>query len=127
MTMSNCLARRVASLLGFCGVLFGAFGAHLLRGVLEKSGMTQTWQTGVLYHLLHAVVLLVLSGWRPVPRTAYHLILGGVIVFSGSLYALALTNIKWLGAITPLGGVGMLAGWLVLALTKEWTLGHPES
>ena len=57
--------------LGFSGVLFGAFGAHLLRGFLEKSGTTQIWQTGVLYHLVHAVVLLILSGWRPVPRAAY--------------------------------------------------------
>jgi uncharacterized membrane protein YgdD (TMEM256/DUF423 family) len=68
---------------------------------------------------VHAVVLLVLSGWRPVPRAAYQLILVGVIVFSGSLYALALSNFRWFGAITPLGGLGMLAGWLVLALAKE--------
>ena len=53
-----------------------------------------------------------------VRRIAYHLMLAGVIVFSGSLYALALTNFKWFGAITPLGGLGMLAGWLVLAFTK---------
>jgi uncharacterized membrane protein YgdD (TMEM256/DUF423 family) len=105
--------------MGFSAVFFGAFGAHLLRGFLEKSGTTQIWQTGVLYHLVHAVVLLVLSGWRPVPRAAYQLILVGVIVFSGSLYALALSNFRWFGAITPLGGLGMLAGWLVLALAKE--------
>ena len=67
--------------MGFSGVLLGAFGAHFLRGLLEKSGTTQTWQTGVLYHLVHAVVLLVLSGWRPVPRIAYNLILVGVIDF----------------------------------------------
>jgi uncharacterized membrane protein YgdD (TMEM256/DUF423 family) len=115
MRMSNRLAKIGAGLMGFFGVFCGAFGAHILRGFLEKSGTTQIWQTGVLYHLVHAVVLLVLSGWRPVPRIAYHLMLAGVIVFSGSLYALALTNIKWLGAITPLGGLGMLAGWLVLA------------
>ena len=118
MRMSNRLARIVAGLMGFFGVFCGAFGAHILRGFLEKSGTTQIWQTGVLYHLVHALVLLVLSGWRPVPRIAYHLMLAGVIVFSGSLYALALTNFKWFGAITPLGGLGMLAGWLVLALAK---------
>jgi uncharacterized membrane protein YgdD (TMEM256/DUF423 family) len=105
--------------MGFSAVFFGAFGAHLLRGFLEKSGTTQIWQTGVLYHLVHAVVLLVLSGWRPVPRVAYQLIFVGAIVFSGSLYALALSNFRWFGAITPLGGLGMLAGWLVLALAKE--------
>ena len=103
MTMSNHVTRRACSLLGFFGVLFGAFGAHLFRGFLEKSGTTQIWQTGVFYHLVHAVVLLVLSGWRPVPRAAFNLILIGVIIFSGSLYILALTNLKWLGAITPLG------------------------
>jgi uncharacterized membrane protein YgdD (TMEM256/DUF423 family) len=118
MRMSNRLAKTVAGLMGFFGFFCGAFGAHILRGFLEKSGTMQIWQTGVLYHLVHAVVLLVLSEWRPVPRTAYYLMLAGVIVFSGSLYALALTNFKWFGAITPLGGLGMLAGWLVLALAK---------
>ena len=80
-------------------------------------------ETAVFYHLVHAVVLLVLSGWRPVPRAAYNLVLGGVIVFSGSLYLLALTDFKWFGAITPLGGLGMLAGWLVLGFTKAKELG----
>jgi uncharacterized membrane protein YgdD (TMEM256/DUF423 family) len=117
--MSNRLAKLMAGFTGFSAVFCGAFGAHLLRGFLEKSGTTQIWQTGVLYHLVHAVVLLVLSGWRPVPRVAYFLILVGVIVFSGSLYALALSNFKWFGAITPLGGLGMLAGWLTLARAKE--------
>jgi uncharacterized membrane protein YgdD (TMEM256/DUF423 family) len=117
--MNNLRAKRVAGFLGFFGVLFGAFGAHILHGLLEGSGTTQIWQTAVFYHLVHAGVLLILSGWRPVPRAAYSLILGGVIVFSGSLYTLALTNFKWFGAITPLGGLGMLAGWLVLALAKR--------
>jgi uncharacterized membrane protein YgdD (TMEM256/DUF423 family) len=117
--MTEPTAKRVAALMGFLAVMLGAFGAHFLRGLLEKSGTTQIWQTGVLYHLVHAVVLLVLSGWRPVPRIAYNLILVGVIIFSGSLYTLALTNLKWLGAITPLGGLLMLGGWLVLALGRE--------
>jgi uncharacterized membrane protein YgdD (TMEM256/DUF423 family) len=116
--MSNRLARILAGLLGFSGVFCGAFGAHFLRSLLERSGTTQIWKTGVFYHLAHAVLLLGLSGWQPVPRAAYNLILGGVIIFSGSLYVLALTNFQWLGAITPLGGFGMLAGWLVLALAK---------
>jgi uncharacterized membrane protein YgdD (TMEM256/DUF423 family) len=119
MTGSDHTVKRIAALLGFSGVLLGAFGAHLLRGMLEKSATTQIWQTGVLYHLVHAVVLLVLSGWRPVPRIAYNLILVGVIIFSGTLYALAVTNLKWFGAITPLGGLLMLGGWLVLALGKQ--------
>ena len=117
--MSDRAIRRVAALTGFTGVMLGAFGAHFLHGMLEKSGGTLTWQTGVFYHLVHALMLLVLSGWRPVPRVAYNLILVGVIIFSGSLYTLALTNSKWFGAITPLGGLLMLAGWLVLALGKQ--------
>jgi uncharacterized membrane protein YgdD (TMEM256/DUF423 family) len=119
MIRSNQAARRVAAILGFCGVLFGAFGAHLLRGLLDKSGMAQVWQTGVFYHLTHAVVLLIVSGWRPLPRAAVNLMVSGVIVFSGSLYVLALTNVKWLGAITPLGGLALLAGWALLAWAKR--------
>ena len=118
MRISNQLARGLAAILGFFGVAFGAFGAHLFRGLLERLSTAQIWQTAVLYHLVHSVVLLVLSGWRPVPRFAFPLILTGVLIFSGSLYALALTNIKWLGAITPLGGICLLAGWLTVTLPK---------
>jgi uncharacterized membrane protein YgdD (TMEM256/DUF423 family) len=117
--MNNQWARNISAMLGFFGVLFGAFGAHLLWNLMEQLGTAQIWQTAVFYHLVHAVVLLVLSGWRPVPRFGYYLILVGVTLFSGSLYALALTNIKWLGAITPLGGLGMLSGWLALALARK--------
>jgi uncharacterized membrane protein YgdD (TMEM256/DUF423 family) len=113
--MSSRLAISVAGFLGFLGVLFGAFGAHMLQHLLERLGTAQFWQTGVLYHLVHAVVLLVLAGWRPIPRLSYLLILSGVIIFSGSLYALALTNFRWFGAVTPLGGLGMLFGWLSIA------------
>ena len=113
--MNNQLARKTAAIIGFFGVLFGAFGAHVLRSFLEQLGTAEFWRTAVLYHLVHAVVLLILSGWRPIPRFAFYVILGGVTVFSGSLYALALTNFKWFGAITPLGGIGLLSGWLMLA------------
>jgi uncharacterized membrane protein YgdD (TMEM256/DUF423 family) len=114
-------AKKVAAIVGFCAVAFGAFGAHILRSYLDGLGTTQTWQTGVLYHLVHAVVLLVLSGWRPVPKWSFWLIFGGLAVFSGSLYLLALTNWRWFGAITPLGGFGMLAGWFALCLKTEET------
>jgi uncharacterized membrane protein YgdD (TMEM256/DUF423 family) len=73
----------------------------------------------MLYNLVHAVALLALSGWKPVPSRAFNLILGGVIIFSGSLYLLALTNVRWLGAITPIGGLGMLSGWVVLVFSKR--------
>jgi uncharacterized membrane protein YgdD (TMEM256/DUF423 family) len=117
MTVNRQLTR-IAAILGFFGILFGVFGAHLLRSSLELLGTTEIWQTAVRYHLLHAVLLLVLSGWRPIPRLPYFLILVGVAIFSGSLYAMALTNFKWFGAITPIGGIGMLSGWLALGLAR---------
>jgi uncharacterized membrane protein YgdD (TMEM256/DUF423 family) len=109
-------ARRTAAIAGLCAVALGAFGAHILRAHLESLGTTQTWQTGVLYHLVHAVVLLILSGLRPVPKWSFWFLLVGLIIFSGSLYALALTGLRWFGAVTPLGGLGMLAGWFALCL-----------
>jgi uncharacterized membrane protein YgdD (TMEM256/DUF423 family) len=113
--MNNRLAIRIAGIFGFLGVSLGAFGAHLLRDFLERLGTAQIWQTGVQYHLVQAVVLLVLAVRQPLPRVPFVLILGGTIIFSGSLYALALTNLKWFGAVTPLGGLGMLCGWLSIA------------
>ena len=112
-------AKKTAAIVGFCAVGLGAFGAHILRGHLERLGTTQTWQTGVLYHLVHAVVLLVLSGWRPVPKWSFSLLSAGVIIFSGSLYLLAVTGFRWFGAITPLGGLAMLAGWFALCLKSK--------
>ncbi len=91
----------------------------MLHGLLERYETTKIWETGVLYHLVHALVLLVVSGWRPVPRGAFVLMLGGIIIFSGSLYVLSLTNARWLGAITPIGGLGLLSGWLALAFSKR--------
>jgi len=114
--MNHHLSRNVAALTGFFAVACGAFGAHALRMRFDALGTLSIWQTGVLYHLVHAVVLLVISGWNPIPRLAFWLIFGGIVVFSGSLYLLALTDVRWIGAITPLGGLGMLGGWLALML-----------
>jgi uncharacterized membrane protein YgdD (TMEM256/DUF423 family) len=111
--------KRTAAILGLCAVALGAFGAHILRSHLESLGTTQIWQTAVFYHLVHAVVLLVLSSWRPVPKWSFWFLLVGVIIFSGSLYVLALTGLRWFGAITPLGGLGMLAGWFALCLKPK--------
>ncbi len=112
--MNNRLERNVASLSGFLAVLFGAIGSHALRAKLGGLGTTQFWQTGALYHLVHSVVLLVLSGWRVVPRLAFYLIFFGLVLFSGSLYLLALSGARWFALITPLGGLGMIFGWLAL-------------
>jgi uncharacterized membrane protein YgdD (TMEM256/DUF423 family) len=114
--MNHHLSRTVAALSGFFAVAFGAFGAHALRSRFDALGTLSIWQTGVLYNLVHAVVLLAISRWDPFPRLAFWLMFCGLVLFSGSLYVLALTNILWLGAITPVGGLGMLSGWLGLAL-----------
>ena len=96
----------------------GAFGAHGLKALLTRNDTLAIWQTAVLYHLVHSVVLLALAvrARTPAVGPAYWLILAGMIVFSGSLYTLAVTNVKVLGAITPIGGVAMLAGWFWLVV-----------
>ncbi len=100
-----------AGLLGFTGVALGAFGAHALKATLAVNGTTAIWQTAVLYHLIHAVALGALPGWLWVGRSW----ITGVVLFSGSLYWLALGGPKILGPITPLGGAALLLGWALLA------------
>lgn len=111
---------RVAAVLGFLAVALGAFGAHGLRGRLGPAEL-DIWRTAALYHLVHAVALLAvaLAGARVRRgRLVCGLWTAGVVVFGGSLYLLAVTGVRWLGAITPLGGAAFLAGWLVLAVTS---------
>jgi uncharacterized membrane protein YgdD (TMEM256/DUF423 family) len=105
---------RIAALFGASGVVLGAFGAHGLKAVLAANQTLEVWHTASLYHLLHAVVLL----WAAARSLAFRLFACGILVFSGSLYLLAVTGLKWLGAITPLGGLLLIAGWLAL-LRKE--------
>ncbi len=116
--MKSQTAFRISAITGLLAVAFGAFGAHGLQDLLEKNGRMETWKTAVLYHLAHAIVMLVISTLRPLRSAAWSLMLAGIVIFSGTLYVLALTNVKWLGAITPLGGVCLLAGWLALAFGK---------
>ena len=104
----------VAAALGASGVGLGAFGAHALRARISPA-LLEVYRTGVLYQLLHAVALLGLAGLGDRlsrPRLTAGLFAGGVVVFSGSLYALALTGVGIWGAVTPLGGVSLIAGWL---------------
>ena len=111
---------RLAGALGFLGVALGAFGAHGLRDRLAP-GMLEVYKTGVLYHLLHAVALLAVAlGAERLarPRAIATLFTAGVVIFSGSLYALALTGVGTLGAITPIGGLLLMAGWVTLAINK---------
>jgi uncharacterized membrane protein YgdD (TMEM256/DUF423 family) len=110
---------RLAGIAGFLAVALGAFGAHAFKPRLELLGTVATWQTAALYHLVHAVALLALALGPPVHRWVAPLFAAGIVIFSGSLYVLAMTNIKVLGAITPLGGLCLLAGWLALCFGKE--------
>lgn len=115
--MKNVLAIRIAALLGFLAVALGAFGAHGLEGILTRHHRLATWETAVFYHFIHAVVLLVLAQRKPLLSGPWWSLFAGIVIFSGTLYCLALTNLKWLGAITPIGGVSFLVGWLWLVVS----------
>ena len=96
--------------LAFIAVALGAFGAHALESMVTPDRL-ETFETGVRYQMYHALALFALGAlpkrsWRAAP-----FFLAGILVFSGSLYLLVLTNTPWLGAITPIGGVLMLIGW----------------
>ncbi|MCL6637533.1 MAG: DUF423 domain-containing protein [Alicyclobacillus sp.] len=107
-------------MLGFLAVALGAFAAHLLKQRLS-SEMLDVFQTGVHYQFVHALALLMVAALAATLGTsnawywAGGLFTAGVVLFSGSLYALALTGVRALGAITPLGGLCFLAGWLLVA------------
>lgn len=109
------------AVLAFLAVGLGAFGAHGLKDALEASGKLAVWETAVDYQFWHALALLVLA-CRPVSlrgrawAVAGACFVGGVVLFSGSLYWLALGGPRWLGPVTPLGGTCFLIGWLILAV-----------
>ena len=104
------------ALLGALGVAMGAFGAHALRDSLTDHYL-QVYETASKYMLLHAVLItsLGVSGKDDIPRASLWSLCVGVCIFSISLWVLAITQIKWLGAITPIGGVLLIIGWLRLA------------
>lgn len=111
----------LAALLGGLAVALGAFGAHALQARISEQ-LLQTFETGVRYHFYHALaltaVVVAVGRWpqSSLAVAAGWLFIAGIVVFSGSLYLLALTGVRWLGAITPIGGVAFLAGWACLAL-----------
>lgn len=122
MNPSTRLITLAAGLLGFLGVALGAFGAHALKATLSANGTTDTWNKAVLYQLVHAVALLAVASRNDSdsgPRTKIAgFWVGGVVLFSGSLYWLALGGpIKLLWPFTPFGGVALLAGWGLLVFT----------
>jgi uncharacterized membrane protein YgdD (TMEM256/DUF423 family) len=109
----------VGALSAFVAVAAGAFGAHGLKSRLSAE-MLNTFEVGVRYQMYHAFALIVTawaqSRWPTAQLTASGwLFIAGTLLFSGSLYLLSLTGLKWLGAITPFGGLAFLAGWLCLA------------
>ena len=107
---------RIGGIAGFLAVALGAFGAHGLESFLIENQVLDTWETAVLYHLAHAVAILLPAAQRHRRVPAAALFAAGILVFSGSLYLLCLSGMKWLGAVTPLGGLLFLAGWIRLAL-----------
>ena len=108
------------AVLALLGVAFGAFGAHGLRAILSEH-MLEVFHTGVRYQMYHAFGLII-SGAAfahralPLFRWATWAFLIGIVLFSGSLYVLSLSGVRWLGAITPLGGLFFIAGWFLLAI-----------
>lgn len=117
----------LAGLLGLAAVGCGAFGAHGLKEMVTP-GDLHNWNTGAHYHLIHAVLLAWLAhraaGAREESRprlllAAAWLLVAGIVIFSGSLYVLVLSQMRWLGAITPLGGLSLMGGWLLLALSAN--------
>jgi uncharacterized membrane protein YgdD (TMEM256/DUF423 family) len=110
-----------AAVAGFLAVAFGAFGAHALRARLSPD-MLAVFETGVRYHMYHALALMLTSaaighlGPARLLEWAGWLFTAGIVLFSGSLYALALTGVSTLGAITPVGGLAFLGGWACLAM-----------
>ena len=104
-------ATRAAAAAGLLAVALGAFGAHGLKDLLARHDTAAIWEKAVFYHFIHAVMLFILADRKPFPAVAWWSFLAGIVFFSGSLYLLAATNEHWLGAITPVGGVGFLLGW----------------
>jgi uncharacterized membrane protein YgdD (TMEM256/DUF423 family) len=116
------------ALLGGLAVAAGAFGAHGLKALLEANGQAGNWETASRYALCHALAVVLvgmLAAVRPAPplTAAGWCFLAGTAIFSGCLYALALTGVKPLGAVVPIGGLLLIAGWILLAVAGWRTAG----
>ena len=108
----------LGSIFGFFTIALGAFGAHGLKNILINNETTDIYNKAVLYQMFHTLVLLFLGLYQELGKNI-HMLTGlsfvlGILIFSGSLYILSITNIKWLGAITPIGGLFFLIGWISL-------------
>jgi uncharacterized membrane protein YgdD (TMEM256/DUF423 family) len=110
----------LAGLAGASAVLLGAFGAHGLRSVLDAAHY-ELWHTAVEYHFWHALALAIAvsRGQHKAVRAAVLAFSLGIVLFSGSLYVLALGGVRWFGVITPLGGVAFIVGWIALGVALQ--------
>jgi uncharacterized membrane protein YgdD (TMEM256/DUF423 family) len=115
---------KIGAIAAMLSVVFGAFGAHFLEDRLTSDEL-DIYQTGVQYHMFHAVGILLIAllidrlPSQKLAIWAANLLVIGIVLFSGSLYALALSGVKVLGAITPIGGVAFIAGWICMALSAR--------
>lgn len=121
---SKTLWLRITAFSGALAIMLGAFGAHGLKESISAE-MLVIFETGVKYHFYHTLALLGLLAMsrenvlpKPLPAICLTWLIG-IIIFSGSLYVLSISGIRWLGAITPIGGVAMIIGWLWLALSAR--------
>lgn len=114
---------RLSALSGFLSISLGAAGAHgQVHDRLVAAGTLANWETAVQYHLPHTVVLLLLTLFasaKPQMVWAWRMFFVGILLFSGSLYLLAYTGTKWLGAITPVGGLSFMIGWVLIAISAK--------
>jgi uncharacterized membrane protein YgdD (TMEM256/DUF423 family) len=115
---------KLAAMFMMVGVILGAFGAHGLKGRLSPEAL-EIYKTAVLYHFIHAIGLFVVwfaaaqAGPSRSLALAGVLFTAGILVFSGSLYILSVTGLRWLGAITPLGGIAFILGWFILLIYRR--------
>jgi uncharacterized membrane protein YgdD (TMEM256/DUF423 family) len=114
---------RLSALVGFLSIALGASGAHgSIHDKLVATGQLAHWETAVQYHLPHAIVLLLLTllaSTKPLMVWAWRMFFVGILLFSGSLYVLAYTGVTKLGAITPLGGLSFMIGWVLIAMSAK--------
>ena len=119
LSISEFTACRIAAVAGFLAVALGAFGAHGLKDLLGHNGTTAIWEKAVFYHFIHTVMLFLAAQAKPFRSSVWWCFLIGIILFSGSLYILAVTDILWVGAITPVGGLSFLLGWTLLMFSPQ--------
>lgn len=122
MTTPNPFRVRLSAFLGLTGIILGSMGAHgKVHDLLVAANELEHWKTASFYHLPHAVLavlLALLAGQGRAASWAWRFTIAGILLFSGSLYLLAYTQVKWLGAVTPFGGLSFMLAWICLATAK---------